>query len=152
MSMRTGPMYPVSWLRIHASLIIPRLLRLSPIVNFASWPIWVLPFFMRMPFSRYVRKVSLSISAIQTLPRTMVPGSWEAPVRSPNTWSPVSPARRASAPSILKKIWWTPRSVSAERYCRHLKKMVFPSSMFPPALIPWRYSYIRMSSCTRNRR
>ena len=34
----------------------------------------VLPFFMRMPFSRYVRKVSLSISAIQNAPEDN--GTW----------------------------------------------------------------------------
>ena len=73
-----------NWTDVSGFLIAdPRII--SPIVNFASWPIWVLPFFMRMPFSRYVRKVSLSISAIPMRRKTTVPGSWEAPARSPNT-------------------------------------------------------------------
>ena len=87
----------VSGFLIADSSIIPRLLRPSPTANFASWHIWELPYCMRMPSSRYARRVFPSISAIPMRRKTTVPGSWEAPARSPNMSSPVSPVKKASA-------------------------------------------------------
>ena len=44
-----------------------RLLRLLLIKSFVNWPTWVQVFFTKMLFSRYVRKVSRSISATPTV-------------------------------------------------------------------------------------